>query len=267
MTALGADVPAYKLPPDLTVVQVGDLLGGSQDDEAILDDVNEWMTRNPGQWVQLIGNWEARHLGGPRFSHDRRDRVPLPARSIHLLESWWRDGRALTAIALRSSRNVPVLVTHAGLTRQFWTVELGSEPSASRCAARLNTLAHVRRNVAFRPGRMLCDPRASGPPGPVWAMAAEEVWPSWDMHPMPFHQVHGHTSPYFFRARRWSSEIPAPLRDRAVLHTGPRHIWWTSHSGHRIIGIDPGLGPRPQLHDLCPLLLPGARVVHAHAAT
>jgi hypothetical protein len=261
MRCLGADLAAYVLPEDLVVVQVGDLVGGGGDDAGVVADVDNWMRANPRRWFQLIGNWEARYLGGPEFTSARRDRVPLPEAARTTLRRWVEDGSAQVAVAVRSRAGREALVTHAGLTRGFWQGLLHAKPSAQECAAWLNVGLRGYEEVVFRPGSMLGGFLGCGgaAPGPVWA-SAMEVWTSWAGHPQPFHQVHGHTNPYYFRGARWTDEMPLHIRASARINHDLRHVWWTD-GGHRIVSIDPGLGSRPALDDLHPLVMTSATIL------
>ena len=106
LRALDVNVDEHGLPDDLTIIQVGDLIGGSPDDDQLIADVDHLMQTNPGRWIQLLGNWEARHLGGTNFASPQRDRQPLAPASIATLRRW------LTEQQLRSpSRCVRPTVT------------------------------------------------------------------------------------------------------------------------------------------------------------
>ena len=56
-------------PEGLTVVQVGDLLGGV-DDRRVVAMVEPHIVA--GRWVQLLGNWDSRALGGCWFMSPKR---------------------------------------------------------------------------------------------------------------------------------------------------------------------------------------------------
>ncbi len=254
LAKLGIDVEGGTIPEDTCIIQVGDLVGGGQEDAGLVEDVDCLIQSNPGRWVQLVGNWEARHVGGPVFGHRRRDRVELPEPAVKRLQAWWKTGTMVTAATVRSERGGEALITHAGVGREFWLTALKGERDVRACAQRLGELAVTRPGVVFRPGLMLDGSLAKGAPGPVWAEAAREVWASWAGHHMPFHQIHGHTAPYYFRGQRWHPEVPESLREHATLYEQERHVWWTD-GDHRIVGIDPGLGMKPRAGDLVPLSL------------
>ena len=59
---LGADPQTGRLPDDLTVVQVGDLVHRGPDSERVIALVDRYLREQPGQWVQLLGNHEAHYV-------------------------------------------------------------------------------------------------------------------------------------------------------------------------------------------------------------
>ena len=119
------------LPVGLTVVQLGDLVGGQGHDSALLDRVDRLMTANPGSWLQLAGNWESRHLPGFVRFDPRKERNGLNATDAELLGSWWRDGHLRVAAAID---------TLAASGEQAWLVlgdmrELGADEVALHAQA------------------------------------------------------------------------------------------------------------------------------------
>src|ERR1700755_2285929 len=62
LASLGATGGDHRLPDDLTVVQVGDLIDRGPDSAGVLDLVDRYLDNQPAQWVQLIGNHEAQYL-------------------------------------------------------------------------------------------------------------------------------------------------------------------------------------------------------------
>lgn len=140
------------------------------------------------------------------------------------------------AVALRVSGE-DLLVTHAGLTRGFWQEVLGSPTSAGEAADALNALALSDQRTLFRPGMMLGYHRVNLAAGPVWASVSREVSVSWAGHPMPFSQVHGHSSVYDWAAQRWNVE--EPVGDEVELDELRKHASLRLNGG-RVVGIDPG---------------------------
>src|SRR4051812_33029405 len=116
LAALGATSEQLRLPADLTVIQVGDLVDRGPDSSGVLDLVSRYLDEQPTQWVQLIGNHEAQYLpGGVAFWRDR-----LTDRDAGLLRSWWTDERTHVAAAVRTAEGGDVLLTHSRLTGGAW---------------------------------------------------------------------------------------------------------------------------------------------------
>ena len=251
---LGANPQTLALPADLTVVQVGDLVHRGPDSEGVVALVDRYLHETPRRWVQLAGNHEAQYLREPVF----RWPVPLEPHAAEQLRRWWSTGRMHAAAAIGTPRG-DVLVTHAGLTEGYWRVALGEPPTAQQAAAALNSFIGTHEEVLFAPGHMLGGGPASGAAGPIWAAAATELIPSW-LHgaaPMPFGQVHGHSSVTDWRRRqlRGAPEVAVLVhRDSDAAHETA-----TLPGGRQIIGVDPGHGRRAH-HPWRALVLPGAVV-------
>jgi hypothetical protein len=259
LRALGVDPSSHRLPPDLTIVQVGDLIGAKQDDQGIVEEVDQWLTLNPSRWIQLAGNWEQAFLDGRYLRRSRSVGPELePDASAVEQLSTWMDARALrVAVAVRSSRGMDALVTHAGMTRTFWQEHCGSDSTASGVAVRMNELGIGGGSPVGREGEM-CG-ASDGNPGPLWA-SGREVWQSWLGEELPFNQVHGHSSPYFWGKRVWNDDISQELKGQVTLKPELRHLWF-EQGGTRIVGIDPGLWDRSKPVDLHPLVLHDAVVL------
>lgn len=253
---LGADPDTFELPPDLTVVQVGDLMHRGPDSPGVIGLVDRILTAQPGQWVQLVGNHEALYLGLPQFHWPER----LPGSSQEVINRWWGTARLRIAAAVEiAEQDTGWLVTHAGVTQGFWRHFLGQPASAVDTARSLNRLiGSLHEKWLFRPGVMVT--RTSDlSAGPLWASAPDELIPSWREAAleMPFQQVHGHSSLVDWATGRHLGrpEWVGPFReDERLRHT-------TSIIGdRRIVGIDPGHGRRPA-PVWGPLVLERARVV------
>src|SRR6478735_9066205 len=96
LVALGVDPDTFALPPDLTVVQVGDLMHRGPDSPGVIDLVDRVMTEQPDLWVQLVGNHEALYLGLPQFHWPER----LPGSSQEVINRWWGTARLRIAAAI-----------------------------------------------------------------------------------------------------------------------------------------------------------------------
>lgn len=119
------------LPDDVVVVQVGDLVDRGPDSGGVLRLVHRYLSEQPEQWIQLVGNHEAQYLpGGTAFWPE-----PLARADAELIGSWWAQGQLNVAAAVRTADGDDLLVTHAGLTLGCWQ-EL-DQPMTAASAARL----------------------------------------------------------------------------------------------------------------------------------
>ena len=233
---LGADRQTLRLPADLTVIQVGDLVHRGPDSEGVVALVDRYLREQPKQWVQLAGNHEAHYLREPVFDWPETIRDE----AIETLRLWWSDGRMRIAAVVRSA-DEDFLVTHAGVTEGFWRQALDSPSLASHAAAAINSFIGTHDDVLFYAGEMLGggDPNLSA--GPVWAATASELVPSWlgaDQR-LPFSQVHGHSMIVDWRGRRVRGG--GALTNRLTVDQDAAHETVALPAG-RIIGIDPGHG-------------------------
>ncbi|GEM_PF-754204 len=235
---LGADPSTLALPADLVVVQVGDLIHRGPDSVGVVALVDRYLSEQPDQWVQLVGNHEAQYLRDPAFEWPER----IDRSTADVLRGWWRAGRMRVAVAVPSTTG-DHLVTHAGLTSEFWRQELGGPSSAERTAYALNALIGTLDDALHRAGEML----GGGPPmwsaGPLWASAPNELVPSWLGVPLPFNQVHGHTA-----IHDWQRGVKRGAMDVTFRTTGDptTKIETTRLDGGDIIGVDPCHGYEPR---------------------
>lgn len=79
------------------MVQVGDLVHRGPDSNGVIRLVDGYLRNQPDHWIQLIGNHETVYLRSPAFAWPDRLRL----RSARQLRRWWREGRAVVAVALR----------------------------------------------------------------------------------------------------------------------------------------------------------------------
>lgn len=245
---LGVEPGRRELPVGLVVVQVGDLIGGP-DDAAVVRLVDELMEANPGRWLQLVGNWEGRHVGG-RWFEARREVRPLDDASAARLLEWVDRGEMFAAVALDTTRG-PVLVTHAGLTLGFWRTMLRCQPDPALVARSLNAALVDAPSLVLDEG------------GPAWAWSTEELYPSWlgCGAPVPFGQIHGHSSPYFYGGHGVTRNCLPEIRERLQVDTRRRRCW-LDIGGRRFVAVDPGIGRRPRGTELWPLVLQGRVTVN-----
>lgn len=230
---LGADPATGRVPADLVVVQVGDLVHRGPDSVGCVDVADRMLRHGDGRYVQLLGNHEAFYLGGPRF----RTRDDLTTAADHTVQRWWLDRSARLAIAVDTVEHGELLVTHAGLTAPLWR-RLGAPSSATEAATAVNRWVGLRADLAFAPGVRLGG--HVGSPGPVWADPLSEVYPSWRREEsVPFGQVHGH-----YAITNWSNAddpLGPDAEPGADVDIKARHT--TVRIGAKpFIGIDPEHG-------------------------
>jgi hypothetical protein len=239
---LGADRETGRLPDDLTIVQVGDLVHRGPASDAVVALVDGYLTHQPMRWVQLVGNHEAHYLRDPVFDWPER----ISDRSRDTLRRWWAGGQMRVATWVGGGTE-SFLITHAGVTADFWRGTLAAPSTAEQAATAINSLIGADDDALFRAGAMLHGRRRARGAGPVWAATAAELLPGWLATTLPFSQIHGHDSLFDWQRRRFRSADEAagqPAR-LTVLDEEAKHES-TVLAGGRIIGIDPGHGSRPR---------------------
>lgn len=230
LARLGAR-PDGSLPEDLLVVQVGDLIHRGPDSAQVVDMVDDYLRAQPTQWIQLIGNHEAHYLQPPVFAWPES----LGRRHIRMINRWWKNGSAAVAAALDTA-DESFLVTHAGITAEFWARVLGGPRTAAEAARRINDLAKSDADTVFRAGAMLHGTTATDA-GPLWADTMTELLPGWADRQMPFSQIHGHNSITAWRGDD-SGVPPAGIEALVTVDADAKHE--AVHlAGGRLIGVDP----------------------------
>lgn len=230
LTRLGAHADG-SLPEDLTVIQVGDLIHRGPCSAEVVDIVDRYLTTQPTQWIQLIGNHEAHYLKPPVFAWPES----LSRHHIRIINRWWRNGTATVAAAVEASYE-SLLITHAGITAEFWASVLGGPPTAAEAALRINDLAKAGVENIFRAGAMLHGTSAPDA-GPLWADTMTELLPGWADRQMPFSQIHGHNTLTPWRGDD-STVPPAGIEALVTIDADAKHE--SVHlAGGRLIGIDP----------------------------
>ena len=229
-----------RLPADLHVVQVGDLVHRGPDSDQVVALVDGYLTHQPDQWTQLVGNHEMQYLREPVFEWPERLHAQRSRRCVgggsdgqherchRLLPRAGDDRRTPTSSPTRASP--PVL---AGGPRRSCGCARRSE-----AAAALNAL-WMRDRRPFPCRRHAARRRRSDvrPVGPLWASAATELLPSWLDRPLPFSQVHGHSWLFDWRRQRFRGPTEVVQRTTADEFAGHET---TTLDGGAIIGVDPG---------------------------
>jgi hypothetical protein len=249
LVRLGMNPGTFELPDDLTVVQVGDLIHKGPDSDGVVAMVDELMKVNGSRWVQLLGNHESLHVTPPTFGWNET----LSDETILTLQRWWADGSMQLAASfdvegaeVRRAGGVRevigaggVLVTHAGLTHGCWKM-LGITSDVHAVAERINNERYNTSSCVWNTGRML-EGWVNSRAGVVWAEAGVELVQGWlDSEESPgFHQVHGHSTMYWWHNNRWvPADLGRSLGDRVKLDPLKRHSRAELH-GQVVWGVDP----------------------------
>lgn len=265
LTDLGADVETGTLPEWLNVVQVGDLVHRGPDSMGVLAIVDRFLTNSPGRWTQLIGNHEAQYLrpGGPTFE----GYPAIDPAGQELLAHWWETDQMVVAahVPTAGPSGLPggTVITHAGVTAGFafmvhQDVAFGAVDAVTMVDT-LNDLPRAHRDhPLWMSGAMLTGQRTPFA-GPLWAEAGPELYEGWfyaqGSGPMPFDQVHGHSSVFDFtdpNTGQWRCDLL--VRDRCKADNQRRHVTFRQYSGRTITGVDPCHGTRPA-RSWAPLIL------------
>lgn len=259
----GVDIENQDIPEGTVIIQVGDLVHRGPRSDELVAWVDEAMKANPGQWIQLLGNHEGMHVGGPIFGQ-RIDgefvEFGVSPESEKTLQRWYKSGQALMACAVERTDEKyagrQMLITHAGLARQTWAA-IGEPLTAAAAAKSLNAQT---TKYAFAPGWLMGGyAQGSGnalmPPGVAWASAAKEVYPSWEDRVSLFDQVHGHSTVYHWSNDQWF--VDPSLMARTEKWKSKRFTRWENFDGGFFYCIDQALGRYAPHFDVKPLKIEG----------
>lgn len=244
---LGINAEESTMPADMRVIHCGDLIHKGAYSSQLLAIVTGLMVRNPGQWIQLLGNHEAQHLpGAPHFWS-----CDCSTDDIGLMNVLHRENMMLPTFAVADRAtpfNVPghpalardesvMLFSHGGLTAGFWHDKTGGAEDVFTVAQRLNELP---LSEVAAPGLLLGENVPPSRVGPVWAIGNTEVFSSWneDSADMPFTQFHGHTTSYSYDWRKWWPGLEE-FRKHAVLVPESRAVV-ADLNNNLMLGVDPG---------------------------
>jgi hypothetical protein len=240
-----------RIPEDLVVCQVGDLIHRGPSSAEVVRFVDELMRENPTQWVQLVGNHEENEILRNQFVWP--DRVDDDTRDT--LRRWWHEGHMQLAWSF-DTRGVrddhtrelldpgEVLVCHGGVTRGVWE-KLGEPRSAHEAAELINAQRHNFSHPVWNTGVMI-EGKIRRDAGVVWAREDDELLWYWRDVPGPgFHQVHGHSSAYNWnRGRYQRRDLEEALKERTSVSVERRHLRTAFENGS-IWGCDPQHGEFP----------------------
>jgi len=220
LVSIGVDLINFAIPPNLSIVQVGDLVrldGRRGEGSAECVEISDCLlARNPLRFIQLWGNHELAALGGPRRSTWT---AGLDGATVKTLARWWREGLSSASCVVRSGAT-DYLVSHAGLTRPNW-LRFGAM-SALETSRRIN--AELVSPERSRAGTLVTGiPNTSA--DVIWAEVTSELHESWAGNETPkpaFHQVHGHASIWNWDANGFWPDVPTRLATQVVVETSRR---------------------------------------------
>lgn len=261
LAEIGVDLESWKIPEDVLIVHLGDLVHRGPSSNTIVSKVDQLIRRNPGQWLQVIGNHESQHLrGGISFWS-----CDCSNASVAILQAWQDEGLARVAWALEdviprrwTPGNRPLdqgglgksfLATHGGLTLPLW-MGRGKPQTATEAA---NLLVEQTDWIFGSVGEAMAMQRF-GFVGPVWARAATEVYHYWEMEHriegavMPFGQLVGHSAPYDFAQRRWWPTTSKTFQENSKVVPGERRTV-AFVADNVLICMDPGYGVKLDLRE------------------
>jgi hypothetical protein len=262
LIAYGCDTYKGTIPEATFIVQVGDLVDRGPASDDVLALVSKFIEND--HWIQLVGNHEARFLGGPQFETRKTLSEPSAAGQL-LLQEWWKEGLMSRSVGItRNGMNLglDILVTHAGLTFPLW-MELGKPDNVVDAVDKIH---EMDEDDFFAPGRML-DVGGSNP-GPVWASTWDELIVPWYVavdtgyiDALPFSQIHGHDKLFSWGGKTPKYRGHPLLREHAVADAGIRHSGFIIN-GKAITQVDTGLGLYGHGEMIQPLILHNTQGLH-----
>ena len=267
LAEIGVDLETCEIPEGTAIVHLGDLIHRGPSSNTIVSKVDLLMERNPGQWLQVLGNHEFQHI------EDGIDfwRCNCSQDTAWTIERWYEEETARIAWALEgvlpqkwTQGNRPTgqeelissfLATHGGLTYPIWK-QIGRPLHARDAAAALQAnRSWYGDSVGEAMGA-----NVFGVVGPVWAQAAVDTHSYWEMASrdgakLPFGQLIGHSAPYDFERKLWYGTTSRIFRENAKVDQENRRTV-SFVAGSAIICMDPGYGKElnPKLNPTQPYL-------------
>lgn len=277
---LGWNPETFAIPKNLTIVQLGDLIHKGPWTSEIIEFVDQIMTVNNddpayGSWIQLMGNHESQYFAGtPKFWPFEAD-----TQSTSILRGWVDNGRMKNSYVIEQDNGKPYVITHAGVN-PFWYncaelvlqghnlmeemalfADFRKHQSPERFSQWLNSFSDDPSMVVWA-GDMLYgkyDHRAS----PIWAETVREVYVQWWEEEIPFHQIHGHVTPYNWRVNKFFSLVPPFVQKDIQLFKKKRRTLWINSDGSEFYGIDNGFDKTADLEFMRPLMLDSSGVLES----
>lgn len=266
LESIGVDVDNFTIPEGVTIIHMGDLIHKGPASRSLLTLVRDLQDRNPGRWIQLLGNHEAQHLiGGVMFWNCESCVEPD---TDDLIQSMWNENRIVAAHSLKGLSNanmtlsardcwIPTcrdwLLTHGGLSPR-WADTLHCDlADVDSVAKAINGLSPRRLSIA---GSRLGNPGSLA--SPVWASAPDEVIPQWEGR-MPFNQLAGHTYPFDWERELWfgGPRRAAHMRKLSKLNPDLRTVITQAGRETVFVSVDPGFEKRQPTILAQPLVLIG----------
>ena len=241
---LGINLNELILPPNMIIIQLGDIIrlypNFKQENTEIISLVNKLIIKNPTNWIQLLGNHEIAFFGGPFCTNWDK---AVSQHSENLLINLWEENKIYIACGVTTFEDNNIkreyLASHAGLTKS--NLELMKTVSLQNVVSFLNKDIGTN-NVISTPG-WYYNKQITLTADAQWAEVNQELYLPWlKEKSMPFSQIHGHNSPYFWLENRRQDTIVPEVKD--VTHIdNDRRITVTSHSdGNKFYAIDWTMG-------------------------
>lgn len=271
---LGWNPQTLVIPKNLTIIQVGDLIHKGKETNQIIALVDGIMERNNddpecGTWIQLMGNHESQYFNGAA----KFWRNECSPESAATLRRWLDDGRMLFSYLIPQDDAKPYMLSHGGVN-PFWYYR--AEPlfhavqSGSKTTEAILQQARVNRtpenfvewlnsmygtpHFVARPGTMLRG-GISRKAGPVWAESVREVYVQWRDGDVPFHQIHGHATPFAWGNKDFYPTTPDIIRRELEVFPQERRTLWKNLDGSEFHCIDNGFDEIANLEYMRPLVL------------
>lgn len=233
----GGDPETGLLPPDTTMIQVGDVVRFNGSPElyslACAEYAQKLIDVNEGRYIQLLGNHETPLLGGSLDPHWATTDLPESRPAVN---RWWDERLASLAVVLRKDGHPDILITHAGLTKGYmkW---LGTT-TAFEAAQKLNSfVGNVSISEFERVGGLVTG--SSNPEADiVWALVGMELHDSWKGENPGFNQIHGHSCLMEWEEEKYWDDIPEYVKDATVVNYRDRYTITSYESGYTIRSVD-----------------------------